>query len=494
MRVFSSLISTLMVDLNIKSRVLAAKRTSESVLAYGFLVILFIILIIVYIILATIGTLVLTLTDLRGLSKSDISLDDLESVLLTTEPRRLKEGFITDTDASSGETPNPRPLASVCNPGALSTPESSQIAIREVAPEVGIYIAWHTIPGVARVRSLIIPGDVPQELGGESFLLIHGINSTSIASWIMIFAELKKRAAAIYAVDLPGFGISQWDPHYPPPDTRDPSEKYVRVLGEYCCAVIPNSEHVEAANNSRLVLVGHSMGAYLAVKVALDPRYSARFSRLVLAAAVGILPSLGRLGSFFGMMFKVNVPAICYKMPFRRAIKKMYWMSVRDRRVCAYLMYEAEFVASMSLRSPLYDFINCNPLGMYWVEPILVDLNRLTIPFSTIYGADDLISPAHTGESLRAVYGSPHYVVPNTGHSIMYEKPHEFLAALLMPPGKLSEEAAGAEVGPATLCKSRPVLGEEAIKKVEVLLAAMMARATNMSILYDFKITTADLL
>lgn len=495
----------------ITARAIAAKRATESIIAYGFLVILFIVLILVYVILAAIGTLVLTITDLRGLSKSDMTLDDLESVILTTEPQRAKEVFITRPGASPNASPNaspsaspnaspgespalspgPRTLADVCNLGAI---ESGQTAFQEVAPDMGVHIVWYSIPGVARVRSLIIPGDVPRELGGESFLLIHGINSTSIASWIMILAELKTRAAAIYAIDLPGFGISKWDPTYDYSGASDPSEKYVRVIGEYCGAVTINGANVEAANNSRLVLIGHSMGAYLAARTALDERYAAQFSRLVLASAVGILPSLGRLGSFFGMMFKVNVPAICCKMPFRRAIKKMYWMSVRNRRICAYKMYEAEFMAAMSLRSPLYDFINCNPLGMYWVAPIIVDLNRLTMPFSTIYGADDLIAPAHTGESLRVVYGSAHHVIGGAGHSAMYERPHEFLAALLVPPGKLLEGAAGAEVGSELMQEPRLVatLGDSEIKKLSDILAEMMTRATNMSILYDFKITESE--
>ena len=470
----------------IKTRVIDAKRLTESVLAYGFLIILFIALVIVYILLAAIGTLVLTLTDLRGLSKSDIPLDELETVLLTTESQMSKEGFIHETasEKSGGIASIPiRPISSIYNPAAttLSTNQESGNSIREVASEEGIHIAWYTIPGVARVRSLVVIGDVPRELGGESFLLIHGINSTSIYTWIMILAELKTRANAIYAIDLPGFGISQWDPTYIHPGASDPSEKFVRVIGDYCSAVI--KQNVED-KDSRVVLVGHSMGAYLAAKTALDVRYSAQFSRLVLVSAVGILPSLGRLGAFFGMMFKINIPALCYKMPFRRAIKKTYWMSVQDRRVCAYLMYEAEFIAAMPVRSPLSDLIVCIPSGIYCAAPIISDINRLTIPFSTIYGAGDLISPAHTGESLRTVYRSQHHVIEGAGHSVVYEKPREFISALL---SRDSERGTGASVN---IENSRKVLDDSAINKLNALLDNMMRRATNMSILYDFKITT----
>lgn len=485
------------MEFNIKARVIAAKRATESVIAYGFLIVLFIVLIIVYILLAAIGTVILTLTDLRGLSKSDISLDDLETVLLTTESRRAKEGFVSadfvpdilDSGISVMTRKGPpRTLSSICNPAALIAGDSGENPIREVAPEERIYIGWHTLPGVARVRSLIIPGDVPRELGGESFLLIHGMNSTSISAWIMILAELKTRANAIYAIDLPGFGISQWCADYSGLAADDPSEKYVRVIGDYCGAVI--KENIKSDEDPRLVLVGHSLGAYLAAKTALDVRYSARFSRLVLASVVGVLPSLGRLGAFFGMMFKVNVPALCYKMPFRRAIKKMYWKSVKNRRLCAYLMYEAEFIAAMPARSPLYDFIVCSPLGMYWAAPILVELSRLAIPFSTISGAGDLIAPVHTGESIRVVYGAAHHVVEDAGHSVMYEKPREFVGALFAPHyRRVLEQSTGAEIALET---PREPLSEAAIKKLESLLAEMMKRATNMSILYDFKITAAD--
>jgi hypothetical protein len=66
----------------------------------------------------------------------------------------------------------------------------------------------------------------------------------------------------------------------------------------------------------------------------------------------------------------------------------------------------------------------------------------------------------------------------------VYEKPREFISALL---SRDSERGTGASI---SIENSRKVLDDPAINKLNALLDNMMRRATNMSILYDFKITT----
>jgi len=104
------------------------------------------------------------------------------------------------------------------------------------------------------------------------FLLIHGAGASS-AIWMMVLARLARAGRAV-AIDLPGHGPS-------PPFEDKPRP----ALADYCQAT---GELAALTGLGRSVLIGHSMGALVAIEAALA--WPDKVAGLVLCAAAPRLP------------------------------------------------------------------------------------------------------------------------------------------------------------------------------------------------------------
>jgi len=104
------------------------------------------------------------------------------------------------------------------------------------------------------------------------FLLIHGAGASS-AIWMMVMARLGRAGRAI-AIDLPGHGPSPAFEDEPHP-----------TLAHYCRAT---GELAALTGLGRSVLIGHSMGALVAIEAALA--WPDKVAGLVLCAAAPRLP------------------------------------------------------------------------------------------------------------------------------------------------------------------------------------------------------------
>jgi len=132
--------------------------------------------------------------------------------------------------------------------------------------------AWMEVDWEAHQRSVELPGATVNyvEIGeGDPILFIHGI-SGGWQNWLENLPHFGQTHRAI-ALDLPGFGSSpmpEWDVDMP---------HYGRMIHDFC----------ERLGLQRTVLVGNSMGGFIAVEAATsEPQ---RYSRLVLVAAAGIM-------------------------------------------------------------------------------------------------------------------------------------------------------------------------------------------------------------
>lgn len=109
--------------------------------------------------------------------------------------------------------------------------------------------------------------------GGHPVLLIHGASpgSCSNVAWKRNINPLARTGLAVYAVDQPGFGYSD-DP--PDDDSLEYRVTHVRAF-------------IDTLDLGRYHLVGNSVGAYIAARLALeDPRAV----RLVLVASSTLAP------------------------------------------------------------------------------------------------------------------------------------------------------------------------------------------------------------
>jgi pimeloyl-ACP methyl ester carboxylesterase len=131
---------------------------------------------------------------------------------------------------------------------------------------------WPRIEWRQHLRRISLPGAEVNyvEIGeGEPILFLHGI-SGCWQNWLENLPHFG-RGRRVIALDLPGFGASRmpsWDIDMP---------AYGRLVHDFC-----EKLGVEGAT-----MVGNSMGGFVAVEAATTE--PARFSRLVLVSAAGIL-------------------------------------------------------------------------------------------------------------------------------------------------------------------------------------------------------------
>ncbi len=132
--------------------------------------------------------------------------------------------------------------------------------------------AWMEVDWRRHQRSVELPGAQVHyvEIGeGDPILFIHGI-SGGWQNWLENLPHFGAGHRAI-ALDLPGFGAS------PMPEWEVGMTNYARMIHDFC----------ERLGLERTVLVGNSMGGFVALEAATDePR---RYSHLVLVAAAGII-------------------------------------------------------------------------------------------------------------------------------------------------------------------------------------------------------------
>jgi pimeloyl-ACP methyl ester carboxylesterase len=198
------------------------------------------------------------------------------------------------------------------------------------------------------------------------------------------------------AVELKGHGLSD------KPDS--PSEFTSESMRDHLGQIL------DALSLDRTQMIGHSMGAAIAVELAdVDPR---RISSLVLAAPVGFAGVKGM--RFFRLItpgFALPLLQLFASRLLVRAMLSMVYGSIRrasNRDV-------EEFYAPTrlpgfvrSLRYLLHEFD--------WHR----SFPALSLPVMTVFGSEDILSPSSDADRYR---GSPSIVVEGAGHVLFDEAP-----------------------------------------------------------------------
>ena len=228
--------------------------------------------------------------------------------------------------------------------------------------------------------------------GRDPVLLIHGAGASS-AIWMMVMARIGRHTRAV-AIDLPGHG--------PSPIAKAPGEaRPTPTLGGYRDAV---GELGALTALGPSVLVGHSMGALVAIEAAAT--WPDKVTGLVLCAAAPRLPVsrdlLATLESDYG-----HFPD---------------WLAARALSPAAKPALRRAFAAA-GVAAPrdvtLGDFAAIDGVDL---EP---QLRQVRCPVIWLDGADDRIvseSPPRPGE-VR--------VLPGVGHLVPIEAPGEVAAAAI---------------------------------------------------------------
>jgi len=298
-------------------------------------------------------------------------------------------------------------------------------------PERSFQDAWVVVPQVRALRETVygVKTHYLHAGAGEPVVLIHGGGPGAAAepTWRLTLPALAEHFA-VYAPDLMGAGLSD------------------RPLVDYSFQTLV--EHVagfvDALNLDQVRVVGNSVGAYLAVKYALDHpgrvRQAVALSTGTLANAVG-LTDQGKatpLPHFDGTPESVR--------QFLRVIindpAQITDELVEVRLRMAALPGHREMLESMRQ----YRTLLARDSSHQQVFDVRARLPLLTVPWCMIWGEQDRTAPLDPmGQELHALVPDvPFHVVPGSGHQVQNDKPEECNRLLLQFFGAASREPVSA--------------------------------------------------
>lgn len=251
------------------------------------------------------------------------------------------------------------------------------------------------------MSSILVPNSKIHYLRGDNFkkdhptiLMIHGAGQTC-KTWENQFEILRDQAKFnTIMLDLPGHGRSAG------PACSDINE-YKNFLKYFC----------DELELRALILVGHSMGGGIAQAYAVD--YPQDIKSLILVATGSRL----RVARETLNLVKDDYHKFCKIAPSRA-----FASSTPDE-------LKEEFTDELLNTTPevVYrDFIACDEFD------ITDEVEGIGVRTLIISGDQDILTPVKYGEYLHEkIKNSSLYVIKDTGHFIMKEKPHEFNTVLI---------------------------------------------------------------
>lgn len=221
---------------------------------------------------------------------------------------------------------------------------------------------------------------------GETVLLIHGLNGSTLADFRQLASGLAKRYRVI-SVDLPGFGLST---HVPMKQSVANQAGF--VLG-FLDAIGLDASHV----------LGNSMGGWVALKLA--ERHPARVKSLVLTASAGIHfehPPLEVFTPEDTEGLKKLLWHICYQPPSLPGFFMRDWLRVmRLRRHSVREMLDSMQTAEDAMEA---------------------HLPGMRVPTLILWGDSDRLIPPDTGKRMAAMMPDARLeVIERCGHLLLHE-------------------------------------------------------------------------
>jgi 2-hydroxy-6-oxonona-2,4-dienedioate hydrolase len=255
----------------------------------------------------------------------------------------------------------------------------------------------------------------------QRILFIHGLGS-SAERWLDIPEALSLYFHTL-AVDLPGFGGSD-----KPSNMEYTIEAFSNIVTQFMDNIRITEEN-HGNNNARTTLVGHSLGGYIASKIAAAAENSNYLDKLVLVDSSGNLQKPTPL---------LNQYLDAAMNPTKEKVRKVFEQMVANPLLISDVLVQG-----------FIDRVN-NPNSSYAFESSLrnsantqigiENLNKIGengIPTLIIWGMYDKVIPTQHAQIFRqAIKDSSVTIIPRTGHAPFTEKPalvceylHRFLTA-----------------------------------------------------------------
>lgn len=236
----------------------------------------------------------------------------------------------------------------------------------------------------------------------KTIIILHGWGSAMSGKRYEGLKNLiEKKGYTVFTPDLPGFG-------------ENPLTKEVLEFDDYVQFVktfIEKSLH--HTKQKKIVLLGHSFGGRIAIRVA--KLYPALIDSLVLTGASGIprpLPSLKK--KLVYALTKATRPVF--------SIPPFSFFYAFFRKAVYYSIGEMDYYKAASLRETFKN--------VYQVS-ILPDLPEISVPTLIVWGENDTFTPLADGQLMHEkIQNSKLVVIPDATHKLPYENPEIFAKQL----------------------------------------------------------------
>ena len=233
----------------------------------------------------------------------------------------------------------------------------------------------------------------------QTLVLVHGLGQNGFTDWISVMPQLARRYHVI-TFDFPGFGYSS------SPQGKYSPSNYARVLSGVL------ARHAKG----RAIVVGHSMGGAVSLRLASD--YPTQLDKLVLVDAAGILHRTAFV------KHSARLPVTVEQMPgfLKNAVAMVQGFGIAAVENVAGFPDPTRLLGASDLlwAGVLANRTNANAALALVEEDFSAAIPTLQTPTWIIWGAADTIAPLRTGRMLA--YRLPQaqlLVVPGVGHTPM---------------------------------------------------------------------------
>lgn len=298
------------------------------------------------------------------------------------------------------------------------------------------HVVLHT-PDAADVHAIqALPSDPPGTTKKRiGVVLVHGTYSSCVtfAHCVPHFMQ-SGDGYDVWAVDLPGFGRSV-NPKFPGALSCEKQHVTERIVQAHVDAV---RRVVDATGYAQVMVVGHSLGAYVAMEYAMH--YPRRVSHLVLACPPGIFPTLGSIGACWGAMLRHSI----YMQQVVQMAGSVGAAAVdgtlrlvgtsRETRESVLYWYRLNCTHQAWGVQALYRFMDFGWTHAMWRRPLLSRMHVLGgIRLLTVYGGRDTLVPSHQGVVLARLLAIPCAIMEGAGHLLFSDEKgaQEFCSTVL---------------------------------------------------------------
>ncbi len=228
---------------------------------------------------------------------------------------------------------------------------------------------------------------------GPLVVLLHGWGSN-----LTLFAPIARVIAQKYHVvslDFPGCG-----------QTGEPGEPW--GMDEYTQFT---ADFIGRFGAEAAILLGHSHGGRVAIRLATDPGLSFRVTKMILVDSAGIIPRRSVAYQARVRAYKAGKAVLTWA-----PVKKLFPSALGDLQQ---RMGSTDYAAaSPVMRASLVRVVNAD------LEPLLEQVTAETL---LVWGADDTATPLSDGQLMeKKIAGSGLVVLPKAGHYSFLDQAYTF--------------------------------------------------------------------